>query len=135
MIEPIFEGARSRCKKHPLVPIGPKDYECKDCQVIRKKMSLKPPFSVLCERTHFGTNKGTIYTVVWIIRDGARDIDQHMSGYVLQAEGGGLCERVYSPDEFTPVDFLPEDYKKELSKAEDKKESLQSADWQDYAGG
>ena len=106
MIEAIFEGARARCKAHPLHMLGPNEAECGECKTFQANMSLEPPFDVKCNRTHFEVKEGNIYKVFWIIRDGTKEEGKHISGYLFRSDKGDLVDRIYDPIEFTPVAFL-----------------------------
>lgn len=137
MIEAIFEGARARCRRHSHILLSPTEQECEECILIRRNMSLKPPFSVVCKRTHFGVEKDKVYKVIWLIRDGAKEFSENMYGYVFSRTGGGLDDTIYAPTEFVPIDFLSEEEREKLGlipdpPKEEKKEDF--TDWE-YACG
>lgn len=114
MIEAIFEGARARCRRHGHVVLAPGEKECEECKVIRRNLSLVPPFGVLCNRTHFGVEEGLIYTVLWVIRNGSKEFTEDLFGYVFRDKNGGIHDKIYSPLEFTPIVFLSLEERKKL---------------------
>ena len=130
MIEPIFEGARVRCKAHPEKLLRPKESECDACKILRRNLSLKLPFSVRANKDIFEVKENLAYTVLWVIRDGAREFNDHVTGYVFKGEGGQPCGRIYDAADFTPVEFLTDEQKKELGKPVERKPDP----WQDYCG-
>lgn len=111
MIEPIFEGARATCWRHPNVNLMPDEAECDICKIIRRNLSLTPPFQVLCTRTHFSVKEGKEYQVVWVIRDGAKQHNDATMGYVFRDTEGHLVDQVYDPLAFIPVKFLEKEDK------------------------
>lgn len=118
MIEPIFEGVRSRCLNHKDTLLKPGESECRLCRTLR---DLKPPFEVKCVRGGFGVKHGEIYTVVWIIRDGRSSSKDNMYGYVFKAavkDQTALHEYVFDPADFVIVE-----------KEEPKKEEDPEVDW------
>lgn len=122
MIEPIFEGVSARCKNHSTL-LPPGERECEECKLIRRNLSLNPPFDVIANKTYFGVKKDTLYTVVWLIRDGVRDNNVKLRGYVFKDKDGKPCEHVYDPVDFTPIAFLdPEEVEESEAKKEEEVE-------------
>lgn len=114
MIEPIFEGVRSRCLRHKDVLLLPGESECQECRDFR---ALRPPFDVKCIRGGWGAKKDEIYSVIWIVADGKSQYNENMHGYVFRAEGEkgtALHDHV-----FDPVDFVILKEKKEESKLDE----------------
>jgi|SRR6266853_3142480 len=109
MIEPIFEGARSRCKKHSFNLLGPDQVECGDCELNRRNLSFQPPFDVKCNRSFMGVNKDNIYTVLWVIKEASKQYSDHISGYVFKDVKGGINPNIYDATDFTPVVFLKDE--------------------------
>ena len=106
MIEPIFEGTRGTCWRHPDTKLPPSESECDECKTIRRNLGLTPPFQVICLRTHFGVKEGQEYQVVWVIRSGAKENADNMMGYVFRDKEGHLLDRPYDPLAFIPKQFM-----------------------------
>lgn len=121
MIEPIFEGVSARCKNHSKL-LSPGESECDECKLIRRNLSLNPPFDVIANRTYLGIKKDSPYTVVWVIRDGLKANDGKLRGYVFKDNNGKLVDQVYDPLDFTPVAFLDEDVVEVAEKKEEEVE-------------
>jgi hypothetical protein len=113
VIEPIFEGARGSCVAHPDVRLAPDQVECDDCKIIRRNLSLKPPFIVVCHDTHWGVKKDSQYKVLWVLRDASKEHQDRMIGYVFEDDKGNLDKHVYDPLKFTPLDFLEKEEEEE----------------------
>ena len=115
MIEAIFEGARSRCKRHADQLLAPNQIECPTCKIIRRNLSFQPPFDVRCDRGGFGCKQGTIYTVVWVIREGAKEYSENAYGYTFYEENTKkILDRIYDPIDFTPVACLSDEEREKL---------------------
>lgn len=118
MIEPIFEGVRTRCKNHSFTILGPNESECGKCKLLHRKLGLTPPFDIRCDRAFFNTKKDAIYVVLWVIRDGAKQHTNHMAGYILKDVEGHIIDRIYDPEDFTPVEFLSEEEQEKIRRGE-----------------
>lgn len=130
MIEPIFEGARARCKRHPLNMLPPNEIMCDECKIIAIRTGLKPPFWARCDRTHFEVKKGEVYKVAWIIAEGTvKEGGDKVSGYMFRTDKNNLCERVYSPTDFTPIEFLTAEEREKLGFKEEEKPAEEIGDW------
>ena len=113
LIEPLFTGARARCRKHSNVVLGIDEEMCLDCRIIERNLSMRPPFDVLCTNTWWGFNKDEDYTVFWVIRDGKKEYDNKLCGYVFKDKWGHLAEHVYDVKDFIPHLYLTDDKKDE----------------------
>lgn len=127
MIEPIFEGARARCARHNDKLLAPKEKECSTCKLLNRNLSLKPPFAVRCNRTYYEVKNNMVYTVLWIIKDGVRDFDEHMIGYVFKTTDDRPGSRVYDATDFTPVEFLSDKERETLGK--EKEDPIDDGQW------
>lgn len=113
LIEPLFIGARARCRKHTTVVLNPDEKECLDCRIEARNLGMRPPFKVKCTEDGWGLKKGETYTVYWVVRDATTRVWEHLSGFVFQTTEGPLLDKIIDADKFIPELYLTEDGKDE----------------------
>jgi hypothetical protein len=107
-----FTSVWARCREHGKL-LEPDEEECFDCRIIQRNLAMTPPFDVLCVDSTYGiVDKGKVYEVVWVIRDGREKRDNEIKGYVFAvAKGSGLIPEVFPAEKFIPLKYLAKDGK------------------------
>jgi hypothetical protein len=107
-----FTSVWVRCHEHARL-LDTDETECFECKIIQRNLAMTPPFDVLCIDNTYGiVDKGKIYEVVWVIRDGREKRDNELKGYVFAvAKGMGLISEVFPAEKFIPLKYLAKDGK------------------------
>src|SRR5947209_7832782 len=120
--EPLFIGERIKCLKHSTELLRPNEKACKLCLLIDNHLSLTPPFKAYSVRTGWGFQRGLIYEVWWVIKDGTNS-NGAMRGFVFKDKDGELMSRVFDADDFIPTQLITEELKEAFRKEREKGET------------